>query len=310
MRHGLQVETQFVKDPTNSFYPSPTKPKYLPLKPYIFTIDRIPHSLVEKGMKRSSKMAPQDDKFHNDATFQCLLSSQRELLSRLNSEQKLVQPPHCVMDTPNMSGQWPYETNHSIGFETFRNDNIALSKRMSLGVGADDLIMPGREFDSDQFSESLYDDAIKKGGKHAHFGGTQKRRRSTLTFLEYIFENGPEPTIPMEPVQKRARNRVEYNDSDDEDYGVVIEDAYSDDDQIIEEDDFSPLKVPGEAKNILITFDAAMGRSQDSQQQIHDWDKKMGLKRSHSKTMRLSSRSRKLLRQFTQKDIVFLSASE
>lgn len=214
------------------------------------------------------------------------------------------------MDTPNISGQWANETNHSIGFETFRNDNIALSKRMSLGVGADDLIMPGRAFDSDQFSESLYDDAIKKGGKHAHVGRTQKRRRSTLSFLEYIFENGPEPTIPMEPVQKRARNRVEYNDSDDEDYGVVMEDAYSDDDQIIEEDDFSPLKVPGEAKNILITFDAAMGRSQDSQQQIHDWDKKMGLKRSHSKTMRLSSRSRKLLRQFTQKDIVFLSASE
>lgn len=260
-------------------------------------------------MKRSSKMAPQDDKFYNDATFQCLLSSQRELLSRLNSEQKLVQPPRRVMDTTTMSGQWANATNHSIGFETFRNDNIALSKRMSLGIGADDLIMPRREFDSDQFSESMCEDVIKKGGKQPQ-RGTHKRRRSTLSFLEYIFENGPEPTIPMEPMQKRARNRVEYNDSDDEDYGVVVEDAYSDDDQVIEDEDFSPWTVPGEAKDILITFDAAMGRSQDSQQQIHDWDKKMGLKRSHSKTMRLSSRSRKLLRQFTQKDIVFLSASE
>jgi len=261
-------------------------------------------------MKRSSKMAPHDDKFQNDATFQCLLSSQRELLSRLNSQQKLVQPSRRDIDTPTMSGRWANATNHSIGFETFRNDNIALSKRMSLGVGADDLIMPGREFDPDQLSESLYDDAIKKGGKYAHHGTTNKRRRSTLSFLDYIFENGPEPTIAMEPLQKRARKRVEYNDSDDDNYGAVVEDAYSDDDQVTDDDDFSPWTVLGEAKNMLIAFDAAMGRSQDSQQQIHDWDKKMGLKRSHSKTMRLSSRSRKLLRQFTQKDIVFLSASE
>ncbi len=44
------------------------------------------------------------------------------------------------------------------------------------------------------------------------------------------------------------------------------------------------------------SFIAAMEKSMKSQQDIHDWDRKMGLKRSHSKTMRLSMRSRKRLR--------------
>ena len=47
-----------------------------------------------------------------------------------------------------------------------------------------------------------------------------------------------------------------------------------------------------EFKNFLV----AMEKSMKSQQDIHDWDRKMGLKRSHSKTMRLSMRSRKKLR--------------
>jgi hypothetical protein len=47
---------------------------------------------------------------------------------------------------------------------------------------------------------------------------------------------------------------------------------------------------------ILNKFRVSMERSQKSQQDIHDWDRKMGLKRSHSKTMRLTTRSRKKLR--------------
>jgi len=41
------------------------------------------------------------------------------------------------------------------------------------------------------------------------------------------------------------------------------------------------------------SFVFAMDKSTKSQQDIHNWDRKMGLKRSHSKTMRLSMRSRK-----------------
>jgi hypothetical protein len=46
----------------------------------------------------------------------------------------------------------------------------------------------------------------------------------------------------------------------------------------------------------FVNFLLAMEKSMKSQQDIHDWDRKMGLKRSHSKTMRLSMRSRNKLR--------------
>ncbi|KAG7356246.1 hypothetical protein IV203_000932 [Nitzschia inconspicua] len=50
-------------------------------------------------------------------------------------------------------------------------------------------------------------------------------------------------------------------------------------------------------------FTGAMDSSAKSQQDIHDWDRKMGLKRSHSKTMRLSMRSRKKLRAMMNKEM-------
>ena len=71
---------------------------------------------------------------------------------------------------------------------------------------------------------------------------------------------------------------------------------------------FTPKPVPPKTKRLDSNIDsmalkrefknfiAAMEKSIKSQQDIHDWDRKMGLKRSHSKTMRLSMRSRKKLR--------------
>ena len=56
-------------------------------------------------------------------------------------------------------------------------------------------------------------------------------------------------------------------------------------------------------KEAIEAFNEAMTRSQKSQQDIHDWDRKMGLKRSHSKTMRLSMRSRKKLKLMIRKDM-------
>ena len=45
------------------------------------------------------------------------------------------------------------------------------------------------------------------------------------------------------------------------------------------------------------SLNSSMKASQNSQQSIHDWDREMGLRRSHSKTMRASSRSRKKLQE-------------
>ena len=47
----------------------------------------------------------------------------------------------------------------------------------------------------------------------------------------------------------------------------------------------------------LLSLGQAMKSSEESQIRIHDWDRKMGLRRSHSKTMRNSMRSRKRLLQ-------------
>jgi len=53
----------------------------------------------------------------------------------------------------------------------------------------------------------------------------------------------------------------------------------------------------------LAKIASAMEASQTSQQNIHDWDKKFGLKRAHSKTMRESCRSRKKVLDFLKGEI-------
>jgi len=61
---------------------------------------------------------------------------------------------------------------------------------------------------------------------------------------------------------------------------------------------------PAKYKAFVESLVTAMERSQKTQQNIHDWDRKMGLKRSHSKTMRSSTRSRKKLRTMLRKELV------
>ena len=53
----------------------------------------------------------------------------------------------------------------------------------------------------------------------------------------------------------------------------------------------------------LAKIASAMEASQSSQQNIHDWDKKFGLKRAHCKTMRESCRSRKKVLDFLQEEL-------
>lgn len=53
----------------------------------------------------------------------------------------------------------------------------------------------------------------------------------------------------------------------------------------------------------LISFAQAMKSSERSQIRIHDWDKQMGLRRSHSKTMRNSMRSRKRLLNYCSSEL-------
>jgi hypothetical protein len=94
------------------------------------------------------------------------------------------------------------------------------------------------------------------------------------------------------------------NDGDGEDQE---EDDDDDDLSSIEPLDYKYDCQPTLLINELTAFDEAMARSQQSQLAIHNWDKLMGLKRSHSKTMRLSSRSRKKVRAFLQREIALVA---
>jgi hypothetical protein len=96
---------------------------------------------------------------------------------------------------------------------------------------------------------------------------------------------------------------------DDDDDGDDVDDDDDDDDELssIEPLDFKDDQEPALLVKELTALDGAMVKSQDSQQRIHDWDKKMGLKRSHSKTMRLSSRSRKKVRALLKRELSLIS---
>ena len=316
-----------------------------------------------------SHMTPQEEKFQNDATFQWLLSTQVEMFNRLISERRLQEDQYNQCNDPAVHGDRSNDaTNQSNGFETFRTNTMATSKRMSVGVSADCFNMPNPNFDSDQFAELFYDEGKKRPKDWNEDSMNKKQKRhTTWSFFDYIFEQNGEPKtstvsgskkvkdrveymdsdddddygVIVEDVSddseseaesfydyvfqedgepktstvieqsKKVKNRVEYMDSDDDDYGVIVEDVSDDpesesqvDDD--DDDDDEAKMAPEEAKKHLVLFDGTMEQSQDSQQKIHDWDRKMGLKRSHSKTMRLSSRSRKQLRQFTQKDIMHI----
>jgi hypothetical protein len=282
------------------------------------------------------------------------------LLNRLNSEIQLRKAQYNQCNNPVIHGAWSNDAaNQSNGFETFRTHNVAISKRLSVGVGADCFILPDPNFDSDQFAESFYDEGKKRPKDWNEDSMNKKQKRhTTLSFFDYIFEQNGEPktstvsglkkikdlvecidsdeddycvnvedasddseseaesfydyvfqedgepkTSTIIEQSKKVKNRVEYTDSDDDGYGVIVEDVSDDPESELQVDDDEPEMPPEEAKKHLVLFDGTMEQSQESYQQIHDWDRKMGLKRSHSKTMRLSSRSRKQLLQFTQKEI-------
>ncbi len=65
-----------------------------------------------------------------------------------------------------------------------------------------------------------------------------------------------------------------------------------------EEDLSEPIIPPSIGSDAIESFQSTMDKSQKSQQDIQSWDKKMGLKRSHSATMTKTTRSRKQLKKF------------
>jgi hypothetical protein len=143
----------------------------------------------------------------------------------------------------------------------------------------------------------------------------KKRRLSNLGCLTSTFfedyakavRRGSMASASSFAVSNHESNRVESDDDDSVisqmSDGVGFESIEHARFQVYPRPNLSEVSI----KQTMEMFYDAMSMSQKSQHAIHDWDKKMGLKRSHSKTMRLSMRSRKKLKAMIKKDMLHLS---
>lgn len=286
----------------------------------------------------------------SDQAFLSLLSSQRELLNRLNMEataaaSKCSHDPVSTRDL-NSSNHRPACTNQSIAERRSSLDMI-MSKRFSIGFGCDPLAFSLTDAKSELVPSSWKDEGMdlyygdKRSKEDAFdFEDTKrrkKRRMSSLSFLSPMFfeDNlkqdrrdsitfGPDENDPLgsedkteeEPVEVKSKETKDDEVEDKEDSEAEDQqDKEEDDDDIstgsisVEPIDFAPQTRidPVKFRETMEAFHKSMEMSQNTQQAIHDWDRKMGLKRSHSKTMRLSTRSRKKLRSIMKKELSALA---
>jgi hypothetical protein len=105
-------------------------------------------------------------------------------------------------------------------------------------------------------------------------------------------------------ISNTKANEDQENDENDEGATHQNNDEEDDDKSTSLKIQFDPSIDLPTLKVKIEQFAYAMDQSSKSQQDIHDWDRKMGLKRSHSKTMRLSMRSRKKLRAVMKKEMI------
>ena len=174
--------------------------------------------------------------------------------------------------------------------------------------------------ESDDIKHVNMRDFFSKSPKKEAFGnlsGKKKRRLSALFLSPSFFEDHAKTTAPRRSSITSVASFASVptisppKKSDLDDASVISEVGDGGDAGIDSMEISVPLvveePVPGppseDVRAIMQAFTASMMKSQKSQQAIHDWDKKMGLKRSHSKTMRLSMRSRKKLKTMIKKDI-------
>jgi hypothetical protein len=282
----------------------------------------------------------------HDEAFLSLLSSQRELLNQLNMGNMMRRAEQApVEDQPRTEGGGGGSllapearglTNMSIAERRSSMDMLfTMSKRFSMGgMGYDqsqgtypsytgDLYQgeaDGRNFDDRDVASTKYK-MREKADAHQDEPHTQhkkKRRLSSLGFISSSFFEDHLKEARRDSTDFLSQPSVDDMPNDPHDDDSVHLENDEDDDEEREQDAVSlePFgmtehsKSPAEVKSVMQGFTSAMEVSQKSQQDIHDWDKKMGLKRSHSKTMRLSARSRKKLRATFKKEMNALTSKK
>jgi hypothetical protein len=244
----------------------------------------------------------------SEVAVQTIIASNRKFLA----EQRQQTSP----DGPGGPNTSNFLTNDSISSDESGKNQLLYSKRR-LSMGNDGFVLTNLEADDeskldlDDFADELIGDKVKSVADSTDEEKRAKRRRSTLGFLDYIFSktNSPfqdasGPETPKAPSPEPHPTVTPVN---------TVDDPFSFEPLDINSPDSPQAAAAALGDQVIVrklrlaSLDEAMAETQKTQQSIHDWDRKMGLKRSHSKTMRLSQRSRKKLRQQIKKDITSIN---
>jgi hypothetical protein len=247
---------------------------------------------------------PPLETMNNDEAFLSLLSSQRELLNQLNMESAIRREQQARGHLPprkrgSILGVDPLSLMNRPIIERRASLDLLFSRRLSLGMGIDNFMTPPM---NDEHSLKDVKGDMDLGSYHSK---KMKRRRSSLLLLlgAMLFD---------EPQQSRRFSLISslYKpmDNDDDRLDQVLL-SFENTELAYKKPKMNHNVDPNTLKSTMQGFATAMEKSTKSQQEIHDWDRKMGLKRSHSKTMRMSMRSRKKLRTLVKKEINALVVS-
>mmetsp|Transcript_13926 Transcript_13926/g.15301 ORF Transcript_13926/g.15301 Transcript_13926/m.15301 type:complete len:378 (-) Transcript_13926:263-1396(-) len=187
-------------------------------------------------------------------------------------------------------------------------------------------------------STSLYDNYDPSGAPVVSEHRRAKRRRSTLNFLQYLFDHGDQndtqtlqhheerdQTAPLEDQFNSTGNVSTYaaafQSTADDYHQVGHEELRTQDhhhDHHFSSVDFEPLDCPcHEVQETVCDFRARLAYLQSSieqslitQRNLTNWDRSMGLKKSHSKTMRSTRKSRVKVKRFLKRTLQKLSHHE
>jgi hypothetical protein len=280
------------------------------------------------------------DGVKSDETFLSLLSSQRELLNQLNVEAAVMRDHLASVsgrvslscnksDASNRGSQVVLDSKKQP--KNRRSSLELISKRLSIDFGIPVMSTHGEGNPSEDYygyDKSMVSNSKREIPNLDDLGESyhilkKKRRLSSFGFVSATFfeDNlkSSRHSFLVFSTHKEDEKVIEVIVNGDSDFDS--EDEFAEDvvegtaNATHEEEQGEPTQHatipilqmdPEKAREHMESFTRAMEKSQKTQQDIHDWDRQMGLKRSHSKTMRLSTRSRKKLRATFKKDFGFM----
>ena len=261
----------------------------------------------------------------NDEAFLTLLSSQRELLNQLKRETATY-----VGKKKNFPSGGRFYSSGGIveatktEIERRSSIDLLLSKRLSLDLSTDNFALPGISYDSamgdlsfQSMRENRDHSSEKKRGRKgcdSYMDAPVKRKKRRLSSLGFLKPSFFEDHLEVSSRRNSIVSVTKPEDPVKEEFKMELVAESKKDPEATSKDDSAPASDlkhaevgPEKMKRTMVAFRDAMAKSQESQQSIHDWDRKMGLKRSHSKTMRSTTRSRKKLRSILKAEITAMA---